>query len=378
MSAAQPRDRRVVIVGAAAAAGLVVIAAGLGGRWWAQTRAGGLPVVWCRWHPGETVLPPLTGARLLTSWQLDPVALLALAPVAAGYGWAARRVRRRHPTRPWPKARTAAFSAGLGVIAAATSSSIGVYDMTLFTVHMAQHLALIMVAPPLLAAGRPLTLALHATRNPWHTRIKRAARSRPVSVITYPPVAYAVYAVTIVGTHLSGVMDQVMQRPWLGQAEHLLYLGAGYLFFVLVFGDEPIRWRMAMPGRFALVVLSMAVDTFVGIVLMQGTRPITMLPHPGWGASALTDTQTGGAIMWFFGDGIMAVLIVLIFLTWVRRPEYARRTSHSWLERARQGTFATHTGQETPSGPPTGDLDDDPTALEAYNAWLAQLARQER
>lgn len=370
----------------------VVVAAALTGLAWAHVQAGraGLPVSWCRWHPGQAVLPPLSGWQFVTAWQLDAVALLAVTAAGAGYGWAARRVRLRHPSRPWPTARTASFAAGLATIVLATGSSVGVYDMTLFSVHMVQHLALIMVAPPLLAAGRPLTLTLHALRNPWHTRIKRAARSRPVTVLTWPPVAYAGYAGTIVGTHLTGLMDEVMRRPWLGQAEHLLYLAAGYVFFVLVFGDEPIRWRMAMPGRFVLVALSMAVDTFVGIVLLQGVHPVAMLPHPGWGSSALVDTQTGGAIMWFFGDGIMAVLLVLLFRAWVRRPEYARRASHSWLEQARQSAFAAHTGDQRSAGPPVGpgaggspptarpaDLDDDVAALAAYNAWLARLHRRD-
>lgn len=77
------------------------------------------------------------------------------------------------------------------------------------------------------------------------------------------------YTVTIVATHLSGLMDRVMNNVWLGQGEHLLYLGAGYLFFVLVFGDEPTRWRLSIPGRLMLVVVAMAVDTFVGLVLLQ-------------------------------------------------------------------------------------------------------------
>ena len=378
-----PVRRRDLVGAVLLAIGLLVVA-GLAGRSWARAPAGGLPVVWCRWHGGR-LLDPLTARRLLTAWQVDTVALVALAPLAAGYAWAATRVRARHPSRPWPWARSASFAAGLAVVVVATCSSIGVYDMTLFSVHMVQHLLLIMVAPPLLAGGRPLTLALHATGNPWHTRIKRAARSRLVSAVTWPPVAYGAYAVTIVATHLSGLMDQVMSRPWLGQAEHLLYLVAGYLFFVLVFGEEPIRWRLAMPGRLMLVVLSMAVDTFVGIVLLQGSQAITMLPHPGWGSSALVDTQTGGGIMWVFGDGIMAVLVVLLFRAWTRKPEHARRSTRSWLEQSRQATLTAHTGYRRGSSPPGdlpalagpvspgADLDEDDAALAAYNAWLGAL-----
>ncbi len=344
-----------------------------------------LPVEWARWSRQPDPLQPLSGWRFATAWQLDPPLVLLVALLTAGYVSAMRRVARAHPRRLWPRRHTAAFLAGLAVAVVATCSSVGVYDMSLFSVHMAQHLMLIMVAPPLLAAGRPITLLLHSVRNPWHHRAIRVLRSPAASVLFSPPVALVVYTVTIVATHLSGLMDRVMNNVWLGQGEHLLYLAAGYLFFVLVFGDEPIRWRLSMPGRLMLVVVAMAVDTFVGLVLLQTVHPIAMMAHPGWGASALTDTHTGGAIMWFFGDGVMVVLIVLLFRSWVRRPEYARRQSGSWLERARLATFDDHTASRAsaPEGdlhPATGagrggrtDFDDDEARRLAYNDWLTAL-----
>jgi putative copper resistance protein D len=368
-----------VLVAVALTAAVVAAATAAGVAWARSGSPGsGLPVTWCRWRPGDPVLPALYGWRFVTLWQLDAVALVSLTPVAGAYAWGVHRVRRRHPGRPWPWRRSLAFAAGLGVVVLSTCSSIGVYDMTLFSMHMTQHLALIMVAPPLLVAGQPLTLALHATRNPWHGRIKRAARSRVTSALTFPGVVFVVYAGTVVGTHLTGAMDAVMTRPWLGQAEHLLYLVAGYLFFVVAFGEEPLRWRLSMPGRFLLVVLSMAVDTFVGVVLMQTSQPIAMLPHPGWGSSALVDTQTGGAIMWFFGDGLMAVLLMLLSAAWARKPERARRTGRSWFELTRQATLHERTGYGTGGAAPVrggrAELDEDEQALAAYNAWLARLA----
>jgi len=336
-----------------------------------------LPSSWCRWNPAHAV-PALTGGRLLRVWQLDGPAIATTIAVGCAYTVAARRVRRRHPLRPWAGVRSVSFAAGLAVVLLATCSSVGVYDMTQFWVHMVQHLLLIMVAPPFLAAGRPLMLLMHAVRNPWHTRVKKLLRGRVVSVITSPPAALTAYAVTIVGTHLTGVMDQVMQRPWLGQGEHLLYLVTGWLFFALVFGDEPIRWHLAVPARLLLVAVAMAVDTFVGLALMASTTPIDMTEHPGWGLAPLADTQAGGGIMWVFGDTLMIAIIVALFLAWVRRPEHARRRSRSWLEQVRRNTLQDSTGvPDLGTGGADGrrvDLDDDDAAHDAYNAWLARLA----
>lgn len=349
-------------------------------------------VFWCRWPDTGNALPPLTAVRFFTAWQLDAIALLGVLVAAGLYATAMLRVHRAHPNNGWPAARAGSFGAGLLVIILATHSSIGVYDMTVFSVHMFQHLMLIMVAPPLLAAGRPLTLLLHSVRNPWHRRVKRAARSRLVTALTCPPVALASYTATIVGTHLTGLMGQVMQRPWLGQAEHLLYLVSGYLFAVLIVGDEPIRWRLSAPARLMLLAVSMVVDTFVGVVLIQSIHPIMMTPHPGWGTDPLADTRTGGAVMWVFGDGLMALLMILVSIGWSRRPEAARRRGHSWLEQARLSTFRTLVGSPdgatagtVPAGAPnprTGrrstDIDDDEESRATYNAWLARLHAADR
>ena len=305
----------------------------------------------------RTPFEPLLGSNLLTAWQLDAVALAVLVVVAALYLTGVARVGE------WPLRRTAAFLAGLAVIGFATCGSIAVYDQVLFTAHMAGHLALVMVAPPLLVWGRPLTLAVALA-----PRVERVLRGRVLSVLTAPPVALAVYAAVIVGSHLTGLMDTIMRNTWAGQVEHLVYVVAGYWFFVLVVGDEPIRWRLGSPARWLLLAIGMAVDTFTGIVLMQGTHAIALAPSR-LDVDALSDTRTGGAIMWFGGDAIMAAIMIGLVVGWLRHVELAPRSG--WLEQARAANFAAHTGASSEDGA----LDEDDDAREAYNAWLAKLDR---
>jgi putative copper resistance protein D len=308
----------------------------------------------------------LFGHALLTAWQLDAIAVAVLVLALAAYLTAVALVPVRSPGTSWPLGRTAAFVAGLAVVGFATCGSIAVYDQVLFTAHMAGHLALVMVAPALLAAGRPLTLALAAAPPPRRTRIARIATGRVVSLLTAPPVALVSYTVVIVGSHLTGLMDVIMRNAWAGQVEHLVYLVAGYQFFVLVVGDEPIRWRLASPVRWLLLAIAMAVDTFTGIVLMQGTHAVHLEPS-ALGVDALSDTRTGGAIMWFGGDGIMAVIMVALVVAWLRTADRVP-DRQGWLEQARGATFTAHTGVQEDTG-----LDRDDAAREAYNEWLARL-----
>lgn len=315
---------------------------------------------------------PLLGSHLLTAWQLDPVALAVLLLLAATYLTGVIRCRR--DGEAWPVPFTLSFLAGLVVCGLATNSSIAVYDMSLFTAHMIGHLMLVMLAPALIMAGRPLNLLLDTRRGESRERVRRILLGRTVSLLTAPPVALASYTVVIVGTHLTGLMDEIMRYTWLGQLEHLTYLVLGCQFFAVVIGDPPIRWRLGVPARLFMLAISMAVDTFTGIVLLQTKTAIHMMPPPDANINPLTDTQTGGAIMWFGGDGIMAVIMVVTAIGWIYRQNAVVEPG-GWLEQARRANFAAHVGGGESSDVPddSADFDDDEQRLAQYNEWLKKI-----
>ncbi len=149
------------------------------------------------------MLPPFSWNAIVTVWQFASVVTGLTAVAAAAYLWGVVRVARRHPARPWPAWRTGMFLGGLAVVVLATQSGIGAYDDVLFWDHMVQHLMLLMVAPVLLIFGQPVTLLLHASRNPLHSWAKRLLRSRVVSFLTWPVFGFAAYTAAVVATHLT-------------------------------------------------------------------------------------------------------------------------------------------------------------------------------
>ena len=126
-----------------------------------------------------------------------------------------------------------------------------------------------------------------------------------------------------------------------------------------------------------MLAIAMAVDTFTGVVLLQSSTPVHMLSAPGLTVDALSDTRTGGAIMWFGGDAIMAVVMIALVIRWLRRPELREDDQRGWAEQARRATFTEHTGLPA-SAPSTDDsgFDEDDEARTAYNDWLNQLSRR--
>jgi len=361
------------------------------------------------------MLRPFGLPEVFTVWQFAPV-VTGVVIVAAGlYLWGAVRVSRRHPARPWPAWRTGMFLGGLAVVVLATESGIGSYDDLLFWDHMVTHLMLIMIAPPLLIAGQPITLLLHASRNPLHTWVKRILRSRVATFLTWLVFGCVAYALTILGAHLTGFATLVASNQAVHDLEHAGFLVIGYLFFLPILGREPIHWRLSYPVRFVILVLIMPVDTFAGLLLGYGSSSspgVPTGPRPAWAPAAVSDLHAGGAVMWIGGDGLMFGLMMLVFLMW-SMDSRAAASGHGWLEAARRASLASliasapasggsTAGRDAVAGAPAGGEDggaadgsaatatpaatanwdgrggiDDDEHLAAYNAFLARLNEAE-
>jgi putative copper resistance protein D len=263
---------------------------------------------------------------------------------------------------------------------------------------MIQHLMLLMVAPPLLVAGQPVTLLLHASRNPLHTGVKKVVRSRPVQWITWPAFGVVAYAATIVGTHLTNFMNLVIEHDAIHEGEHVLYLVVGYLYFLPLIGKEPIKWKVSYPLRLFLLFIAMPVDAFTGVVLgSYQTDPFAAMEPRTWGPSAVNDLHQGGAVMWIGGAAIMFALIMVTFFQWTR--ETRPSASMGWLETARRVNLADRIAEANPAGSASAqaqsravgdaarngavrngtarntDVDEDEDQLAAYNDYLARINR---
>lgn len=322
-------------------------------------------------------MTPAPGSwEVLTAWRAMPVGNVLVGIALIAYLLAARAGRVGSEDRPWPRRRSVSWVAGLVLLVVAIDSPVETYGQALFWVHMIQHLLLIMVVPVLLIWGRPLTLLDRVVRR---DRVRRALGSAPARLLTFPLLTLAGYAAVLVLTHLTGFQEAMVTHMWVHDLEQVLYLVTGYLFFLPLVGDEMAPWLLSYPLRLALLALSMGVDTLVGVALMLTTHPLApayAALRPGWGPTPLQDQGVAGAIMWFGGDGLMVLLMVIVSVQW-SRADPARQGLGSWVERARRDAL-TRAGL-LPAGPgdslPVCDDVDDDRALAAYNAMLARLAR---
>jgi cytochrome c oxidase assembly factor CtaG len=286
---------------------------------------------------GVAFVPPPPGAgRALLQWSLDPVPIAACVLAGALYVAGVRRARASG--RPVPRARPAAFVAGLAVLLIALSSPIDVYGPVRFSVHMSQHLLLAYVAPPLLALGAPITLALAASRPGTRRRLLLPAlRSRPVAVLSMPLVGWSLFVISGFAIHFSGLFEAALVTPWVHTVEHGLFLGIGLLYWWPIVGVDPSPHRLSYPGRLLSLSMAMVVSGFVAVAIYSADRPLyawyAALPEP-WGPSALADQRWAAALMWVMGSLILIVAGLLVAAAWKRADDRRQRRIDAALDRA--------------------------------------------
>jgi putative copper resistance protein D len=362
-------------------------------------------------------------AMVLTSWTWAPLTDLALLLGTLGYGWLVRRANtrataadshgaqrdERHDSS-WPVRRTVSWGLAMLALVLAGNSPVAAYSDVLFWVHMAQHLLLIMIAPILLVWAQPVRLVQTALPAVG-ARLERLLKRRPVRWATAPLTGLALYTALVVLTHLTGFQQVSATHGGVRALELAAYLACGWLFFFPLLGGELGSWSLPHLLRFLVLALGMGADTMTGVALMLTSRPLApayAAAHPGWGPGALLDQEAAGAIMWFGGDLLMMILMIVVAVQWGRAgPD--QQGLGSWLEGARRrsllgappddfptgdGTtpgFPASAGPRDPAGHQTAsstasntdantdgeiDIDEDQRALDAYNAALAALHHQ--
>ncbi|WP_372492474.1 cytochrome c oxidase assembly protein [Salinispora arenicola] len=317
---------------------------------------------------GFPMPPPMSVDTLATAWLPEPLIIAAVLVAAGFYTAGVWRLHRRGDS--WPVSRTALWLVGCALIIVATSSGLARYGPLLFSIHMIQHLLLMMLAPIMLALGGPITLALRALAPSTDPRwpgprewLQTALHSRVSRALTNPVVALVIYVASLYLMYFTGLYELALRS----HAAHLAmvghFLGAGYLFFWVVIGVDPAPRRIPHPLKLILVLISMVLHAFLGVTLMQSTTLIAenwwiALERP-WGPTPLADQRTAGGIAWSFGELPTVVVLGALMRQWMKADEREAR------RRDRAADRAEAEGRED-------------AELAAYNRMLADLAERDR
>lgn len=302
---------------------------------------------------------PLTPLRLLTGWTFN-------APVALGVGLAAALyltglvVLRRRGTS-WPLGRSVAFLAGgLGSAVIATMSAVGTYDTVLFSVHMVQHMILMMLTPMLLALGAPVTLALRTLAKRPRSALLWLLHTRLAKVATFAPLALALFIATPFALYYSSFYPLSLASPFWHTFLHLHFILVGAMLMWPLVGIDPIPGRVSYPLRVLTLFVMLPFHAFLGISLMSADSLIAedwyLAFNRTWAPSPADDQYLAGGILWGSGDITALVMMGVLFVQWFRQSQREAVREDRRLDRLDAAEAARLTrAQSAEHATPAGD-----------------------
>jgi putative membrane protein len=266
----------------------------------------------------------------LLSWQFETEVVIGLALAAFLYARGWRRLRRRgrggRLLRTW---RAWCFAGGLTAVGIALLSPVGTFGSLLMSMHMVQHLLLVMIAAPLIWLGAPMLPTLWAFSRGNRRRLGRLMHhSHPVHrffhFLTRPGIALPVFIIVLLIWHYPPLYDAAQGRTLTHDLEHFSFLAAALLFYWPLIHPTGTPRRMSY-GMGILYLFPAKITGFViGAALSMAQTPWyqTYINAPRlWGLSALDDQQLAGLIMWIFGGLLYIFPLLLLVIMMVREDE---------------------------------------------------------
>ena len=265
--------------------------------------------------PGMRYIP-LDAHHALGQWEFSAFPVLVLAAVVVTSAWYLRArsnlvARGRH----WSWRRTTSFLSGLVLLDLALQSPVATFTMEFFQAHVIQHLLLMVVAPPLLAMGAPMTLALQTSSRTTKVRLLGILNSRAFRLMTHPlPVAFAYYF-SMFAFFLTSALGYAMFHMWVMDLVNVAFLFASTLFWWPIVGLDPIpHWRMGQGAKLVSLLLGVPIESFLALALLSLTRPVASI-------YTLGSTHAGAGLLWVGAELFTFLAIIPVFVQWVRMEE---------------------------------------------------------
>ena len=306
---------------------------------------------------------PPTASTLASFWRFDFV--IGTAAVVAAVLYAVGVVRLRRRGDEWPIGRTVSWMLGCVLTVVVTGSGVRAYGSAMFSIHMAEHMALNMFAPVLLVLGAPATLALRALPTAGAHRppgprewLMWTLHSKVTRVMSNPAVAFLLFVLSLYVVYFTAIFGTLTRYHWGHIVLTIHFIIVGYLFFWVIIGIDPGPRRIPFLARIGLLFAVMPFHAFFGIALMTMTSVIgdkfySQLDLP-WVASRLDDQWLGGAIAWGASEVPVVLVVVAIVSQWAKSDRRA----------ARRGDRHAETYEDV--------------ELDNYNAMLDELAKSRR
>jgi cytochrome c oxidase assembly factor CtaG len=265
--------------------------------------------------------------QALAAWSIPPYFTAGVILTAVVYARGFRRLHAQMPAR-FPSWRLLAFMGGLGAMLIAIASPMTAFDDLLLQVHMAQHMLLMFVAPPLILLGAPQIAMLRglpvtAARRLIGPLLKLRTLRKVADALAYPAVCWMALAVAIWTWHAPGPFQLALRSEGWHEVEHWCFFTAALLFWWPVVQPWPSGTRWPRWTMVPYLLLADVQNTVLSALLTFSDRVIypyyETVPRLA-GITPLNDQIAAGVIMWVPGSLFFLVPGVVIIFNLLSAP----------------------------------------------------------
>lgn len=278
-------------------------------------------------HSGA-VLPGSIAEVLRDGWTADPATLLPVAIATGWYAFGVARAMKEGRAAALSPGGTIAFAGGIAVVLLALQSPIDVVSEDLFSVHMVQHLLLMLVAPPLFVCSDCLLMFLRALAPRERKLVARvwvsAKIGRGYHFIMHPIPVWLLTCGTFVFWHAPGPYQWAIENNAIHILEHLSFFATSLMFWTLVLPIHNRRPRLDHGAALLLVIATAVLSGLPGALMIFAPRPLYPAHAAGaarWGLTLMEDQQLAGLLMWIPAGTVYVAAAAWIFLEWLRAAE---------------------------------------------------------
>jgi len=250
---------------------------------------------------------------------MDPLPLVACGTAAVLYA-----LGRRGRPRAW---REMSFYSGVALAFVVLERPFDDWADTWLSAHMAQHIVLMTVVPPLVVLGRPwprmwLTFPL-STRRAVGGALSRSPSFRRVAGFAKVPwVALAVQSAMVGLWHVPRLYDAAAGSEWIHIVEHVCFVAPALVFWGALLDAPPVRARIDHLHRAIWFTAAMIPSWILAVVLAFAPAPL-YAAYP-----SMTDQQLAAGIMWVPGSLTYFVAAITFFYFWLENEP--RHEELSW------------------------------------------------
>lgn len=251
-------------------------------------------------------------------WRADVLAVLFLFGLAYTAGWLRLRIRSPRVVPWW---QLGLYLTGLGAIFLALVSPIDALAEESLSMHMVQHLLLIMIAPLFLLLSNPLPASLWGLPKKLRTivgrlLVKDSSFRRALQFLTFIPVAWLVYVIDLWVWHHPLLYQAALRDRLIHDVEHLLFFFTALLFWWPIANPAPRLHRSSSYGfRIGYLIAATLQNTILGMVISLPDRVL----YPFYSSlpllrslSPINDQALGGGIMWVNGHMYLVPILFLV------------------------------------------------------------------